>query len=73
MPKKSNDKSTVEISVFLASKFIFFKLHTSNSQSSSSAFFFPGPRNARVIVELPVGTLNAKFKEMERTPNAIGQ
>ncbi|XP_027048647.1 A disintegrin and metalloproteinase with thrombospondin motifs 19-like [Pocillopora damicornis] len=31
-----------------------------------------GPRNARVIVELPVGTLNAKFKEMERTPDAIG-
>ena len=37
------------------------------------SFFFPGPRNARVIVELPVGTLNAKFKEMERTPDAIGQ
>ena len=24
-------------------------------------------------MELPVGTLNAKFKEMERTPDAIGQ
>ena len=58
---------------FLRQSLYFFKLHTSNSQSSSSAFFFPGPRNARVIVELPVGTLNAKFKEMERTPNAIGQ
>ena len=28
MPKKSNDKSTVEISVFLASKFIFFLNYT---------------------------------------------
>lgn len=31
-----------------------------------------GPRNARLIVELPMGTLNAKFKEIEKTADAIG-
>ncbi|XP_078379423.1 A disintegrin and metalloproteinase with thrombospondin motifs 6-like [Oculina patagonica] len=31
-----------------------------------------GPANARLIVEIPTGTLNARFKEMEATTNRIG-